>query len=181
MDNAGGACGEAASLRGMNNEPWDAAQPFDRATGWHGVGDGSEGIDGTGDVPYADGYPRPRPYPPNMAAPTLHGYGVSAIQPVQFTPPPGLIDPVTGEHLSNKSKVLAGLLQFTVGWFGVGRFYLGDSVRGGAQIAMFFAAMFLAGFDVDLRIIWALTAWCIGDAIYIWAGRARDQYGRRLR
>lgn len=165
----------------MNNEAWQSGQPLDAANGW-GVADAdAERSVETGDVPYVDGHPQRPSYPVQGAGPTVHGYGVMAVRGAPYAPPPGLIDPVTGEHLSHKSKVLAGLLQCTVGWFGVGRFYLGDRVRGVAQLAMFFLGAFIAGFGVDLPIMWALSAWCVADAIYIWSGHARDQYGRRLR
>ena len=44
-------------------------------------------------------------------------------------------DPVTGQPLSDKTKLMAGLLSILLGSFGVGRFYLGYVGLGIAQIA----------------------------------------------
>ena len=56
-------------------------------------------------------------YAPNPAAP----YGVH---------------PVTGIPYSDKSKLVAGLLQILLGGFGIGRFYIGDTKIGVWQIVV---------------------------------------------
>lgn len=134
------------------------------------------------DAPYADSPPATRalPYPVGDQHTPASGYGIAPGPPGHFVVPRGLIDPVTGEHLSNKSKALAGLLQCLVGWFGAGRFYIGDEKRGGMQLGAFFVGVLLFVVGVDLPVLLGLSAWCIGDAVYIWTGRARDQFGRRL-
>lgn len=135
-------------------------------------------------VPFADGPPSyARPYPVNPVSngqQGVIGYGVAMPAPGAAIVPQSLIDPVTGEHLSTKSKVLAGLLQCFVGWFGTGRFYIGDVRRGGAQLAMFFLGYFVIALGVNFPVWLLLSAWCLGDAVYMWSGRARDQFGRRL-
>ncbi len=90
---------------------------------------------------------RPAPYPPGPAAP--YGY-----------------DPVSGRPYSDRSKVVAGLLQLFLP-FGVGRFYSGHIGLGVAQLVL---SVF--GFGV----IWAFI-----DGIVILAGRPTDPYGRPLR
>ncbi|PYE14255.1 TM2 domain-containing protein [Williamsia limnetica] len=81
------------------------------------------------------GYPAPyEPPNPMYQAPAPYGqptYGPSAFGPVAgFTGDPGAPfgrDPYTGEPLSDKSKVVAGLLQLFLGGFGAGRFYIGSN------------------------------------------------------
>lgn len=73
--------------------------------------------------------------------------------------------PVSGEPLSDKSKLAAGLLQLFAGGFGAGRFYLGHN---GIAIAQLFTCGGLG--------IWALI-----DAILILMGNVRDVHGRPLR
>ncbi|WP_307167697.1 TM2 domain-containing protein [Streptomyces rishiriensis] len=106
--------------------PHDAGQP------------GQPGQPGPG--PY--GYPQSgQPYPgyPGYAHP---GY------PAAGYPAPGYIPPGTftgdpqapygydlmGRPYSEKSKIVAGVLQLTLGSFGVGRFYMGDVGIGLAQL-----------------------------------------------
>ncbi|MFC7479148.1 NINE protein [Luedemannella flava] len=54
--------------------------------------------------------------------------------------PPGYaqpgFDPATGLPYSDKSKVVAGVLQLAIGSFGVGRFYTGHTGMAIAQIAV---------------------------------------------
>lgn len=85
------------------------------------------------------------PPPPYGAPPPVYG----APPPVYGGPPPGTYggpsayppDPAApygrdqyGRPLSNKSKIVAALLQFFVGWAGVGRFYTGHTGMAVAQL-----------------------------------------------
>jgi TM2 domain-containing membrane protein YozV len=79
------------------------------------------------------------------------------------------VDPY-GRPLSDKSKVVAGLLQLFLGGLGVGRFYLGYVGIGFAQIAITIFTLGLAGW------IWPLV-----DAILILTGKVTDAQGRTLR
>jgi TM2 domain-containing membrane protein YozV len=74
-------------------------------------------------------------------------------------------DPVTGEPLSDKSKMTAGLLQLFLGGFGVGRFYMGDT---GIAVG-------------QLLTCGGLGIWALIDAIMILTGKVRDNQGRPLR
>ncbi|MFC7448945.1 TM2 domain-containing protein [Rhodococcus daqingensis] len=78
-------------------------------------------------------------------------------------------DPFSGEPLSDKSKLVAGLLQIFLGAFGVGRFYTGHIGMAIAQIAVTWV---LCG----LGAIWPLI-----DGIVMLAGNPRDAQGRKLR
>ncbi|MFD4293901.1 TM2 domain-containing protein [Rhodococcus sp. NPDC058505] len=93
-------------------------------------------------------------------------------------------DPVTGEPLSDKSKVAAGLLQILLGMVGVcgvGRLYTGSTNIGLAQLLLFwvgFPAMFLL---VGFLIVPAVWIWAFVDGILMLTGAVRDGQGRKLR
>ncbi len=80
--------------------------------------------------------------------------------------------PVTGEPFSDKSKVIAGLLQLLglFGLVGVGRIYLGYT---GLGIAQLLVGLLTCGIGA---IIWGIV-----DAILILTDRVRDPHGRPLR
>lgn len=93
-------------------------------------------------------------------------------------PPPGMVppgyaapgapygfDPYTGVPLSDKSKIVAGLLQLFLGNFGVGRFYTGHT-----GIAL--AQLFTCG---------GCGIWSLVDAIIILVSGGTDAEGRKLR
>jgi TM2 domain-containing membrane protein YozV len=78
---------------------------------------------------------------------------------------------VTGQPFSDKSKVVAGLLQLLslIGIGGIGRFYLGDIGMGVAQL--------LVGWlTCGIGLIWSIV-----DAILIFADKVHDPQGRPLR
>src|SRR3954451_21991332 len=96
-------------------------------------------------------YGAPPPYPGGYPAPYQGGpFGVDAY----------------GRPLSDKSKLVAGLLQLFLGTFGIGRFYLGYT---GLGVAMLLVSWLTCG-------IWPLI-----DAILIFLGRVPDSDGRTLR
>lgn len=127
----------------------------------------------------------PQPHPPFLLAPPPPQYGTAYAPPPAYTPPSGYgpapgygtapgyqvpfapygIDPLTGYPLSDKSKVVAGVLQLFVGYFGVGRFYMGDTTIGIAQL------LTCGGCG-----IWALV-----DGILLLVNGGTDAQGRRLR
>jgi hypothetical protein len=109
------------------------------------------------------GYPPPGYPPPGFPPP---GY---------YPPPPGTYtgdpnapygyDPY-GRPYSDKSKVIAGILQLTLGGFGVGRFYLGN-------VGMGLAQLFTCG---------GLGVWSLIDGILLLTGNDHtDEHGRILR
>jgi TM2 domain-containing membrane protein YozV len=79
------------------------------------------------------------------------------------------IDPITGMPFSDKSKMVAGLLQIFLGSFGVGRFYTGHIGLGIAQIAV-------TWLTCGIGAIWPLV-----DGIMMLMGRVTDVQGRPLR
>ncbi|MGV0644984.1 NINE protein [Mycolicibacterium sp. XJ2546] len=113
--------------------------------------------------------PPQQPYPP----------------PGQYGPPPGGYPPIytdpaapfgrhplTGEPLSDKSKVVAGLLQLVglIGIVGIGRIYLGNT---GLGIAQLIVGLITCGVGA---VIWGIV-----DAVLILTDKVRDPEGRPLR
>ncbi len=76
--------------------------------------------------------------------------------------------PMTGEPLSDKSKLVAGLLQLLIP-LGIGRFYLGHTGIGVAQLLVTVVTC-------GLGAIWPFI-----DGILILIGNVRDAKGRPLR
>ncbi|MUL84626.1 MULTISPECIES: NINE protein [unclassified Mycolicibacterium] len=106
------------------------------------------------------GYPPPppgyQPYPPAYVDPSAP-YGRH---------------PITGEPFSDKSKVIAGLLQLLglFGLVGIGRIYLGQTGLGVAQLIVGLVTCGIGAF-----------IWGIIDAVLILTDRVRDPFGRPLR
>lgn len=103
------------------------------------------------------------------------GYPPPGYPPPGYFPPPGTYtgdpnapygyDPY-GRPYSDKSKVIAGILQLTLGGFGVGRFYLGN-------VGMGLAQLFTCG---------GLGVWSLIDGILLLTGNDHtDEHGRILR
>ncbi|MFJ1461543.1 TM2 domain-containing protein [Nocardia wallacei] len=125
-----------------------------------------------GQQPPVDAYGQPNPY----GQPQQYGqpYGQPGGYPPAPYGAPGM-DPeapfgrnMYGEPYSDKSKMVAGLLQIFLGSFGVGRFYLGYPGLAVGQIAVTWLTCGIGG-------IWPLI-----DGIMILTGKVRDQYGRPL-
>jgi TM2 domain-containing membrane protein YozV len=71
--------------------------------------------------------------------------------------------------VSDKSKVVAGILQILLGTFGVGRFYMGDTKTGVIQLVVSLVTCGIGG-------IWGLI-----DGILILVNGGVDGQGRPLR
>lgn len=91
-------------------------------------------------------------------------------------------DPLTGQPLSDKSKGMAGFLQFCFGWAGGGRFYIGDQRTGFLNIGLVLAAIFLTATTMwGWMLFPALGLWWLADFILILSGHVPDSQGRQLR
>jgi TM2 domain-containing membrane protein YozV len=126
-----------------------------------------------------EGPPPPPHQPPYQPSPP--GY---AQQPPGYPPPgqypPAYMDPaapygrhpMTGEPLSDKSKIVAGLLQLIglFGLVGIGRIYLGYTGLGIAQLVV---GLVTCGIGA--------VVWGIIDAVLIFTDKVRDPEGRPLR
>jgi TM2 domain-containing membrane protein YozV len=111
--------------------------------------------------PPPPGYPLP--FPPQYPPPPAAYYDPSA---------PYGRHPLTGEPLSEKSKVVAGLLQLLglFGLVGIGRIYLGYT---GLGIAQLLVGLVTCGIGA---VIWGII-----DAVLILTDKVRDPQGRPLR
>lgn len=131
----------------------------------------------------APGYPAPGYQTPSYPAPGYPAPGYPA-QPSYGADPnaPFGRDSSTGEPLSDKSKVTAGLLQLFLGGFGAGRFYLGSNNIAIGQLVTWFVGFLLVFlYGIGLIVWFGLSIWALVDAIMIFTGSVRDQYGRPLR
>lgn len=147
---------------------------------------------------FSSGYP-----PPGYGLP---GYGPPDFGPPDFGPPgqfpppvypapgpiPGyFVDPIapygrhpfTGEPLSDKSKLVAGLLQLIglFGILGIGRLYLGYTGLGIAQLVIgifggLIIGLLTCGVGFLIPVVWAIV-----DAVLILSDKVRDPQGRPLR
>ncbi|BBY67384.1 hypothetical protein MHEL_56270 [Mycolicibacterium helvum] len=119
---------------------------------------------GTDGAPPPPGqYPPPPSYPMPPQYPAPGGYDPAA---------PFGRHPITGEPLSDKSKVIAGLLQLIglLGIVGIGRIYLGDTKLGVIQLVV---GLLTCGIGA--------VVWGIVDAVLILTDKVRDPQGRPLR
>jgi TM2 domain-containing membrane protein YozV len=121
-------------------------------------------------------YGAPPPPPPyGQATPPLYG---QPGQPGYPVPPPGAygvssttpygIHPVTGIPYSDKSKLVAGLLQILIP-IGIGRFYIGDNKTGVIQLV------------VTLVTCGIGALWPFIDGIIMLATDSKDANGYMLR
>ncbi|CAN5631449.1 hypothetical protein BH10ACT9_BH10ACT9_49830 [soil metagenome] len=152
----------------------------------YGSNPGPDPVDG---VPLQSSYPPPPnsayPPPPNSGGyPPPVDFGQYPPPPPpnygQYPPPGAYYDPaapygrnpVTGEPNSEKSKVVAGLLQLIglFGLVGIGRIYLGYTGLGVAQLLV---GLVTCGIGA---VIWGII-----DAVLILTGKVRDPQGRPLR
>jgi TM2 domain-containing membrane protein YozV len=120
------------------------------------------GSEGANTPPPPPGYPPP--YQPQAGYPPAGSY---------FDPSaPWGRHPYTGEPLSDKSKVVGGLLQLIglFGLVGIGRIYLGYTGLGIAQLVV---GIVTCGIGA--------VVWGIIDAILILTDKVRDPQGRPLR
>lgn len=145
--------------------------------------------------PYGEPYPddpynvpvSQSPYP--VSQPPYPTYGPPPLTAVPSHVVPFGYDQVTGQPLSDKSKVVAGILQLLLGLFfglgGVGRLYAGQVGFGITQIvaSVIGWVCFWCGFllVVPFLVYFAMVAWFVVDGIVMLAGRPVDGKGRLLR
>ncbi|WP_395692789.1 TM2 domain-containing protein [Nocardioides sp.] len=103
-------------------------------------------------------YGQPAPPPPGGIP-----YGASPAAPYG-------VHPVTGVPYSDKSKLIAGLLQIFLGGLGIGRFYIGDTKTGIWQIVVTLVTC-------GIGSIWGL----VDGIIMLATDNVTDSAGRPLR
>jgi len=168
-------------------KPGDPDDPFNEPTAplnpeqppVQGPGPGPEPQPG-GQLPPGGGYPPPpggQPPPQGAYPPPPGGFPAGGFGP-QARPSYGAYGqnpqapygyhPITGVPFSDKSKLIAGLLQILVP-IGIGRFYIGDVSTGVWQLVV---TILTCG----LGAIWPLI-----DGILMLVGNVTDPQGRPLR
>ncbi|MGM1062992.1 DUF1707 domain-containing protein [Saccharothrix sp. Mg75] len=116
------------------------------------------------------GYQQPGYQQPGYGAPYGQPYSTAGHPPPGYYPPgyspnaPYGVDPLTGQPLSDKSRVAAGVLQLLLP-FGIGRFYTGDTAIGVAQL------LTCGGCGI----------WSLVDGIVLLVNGGTDSQGRKLR
>lgn len=120
------------------------------------------------------------PYPGLPASAPPAGYTSAGV--------PGETHPVTGEPMSDRSSLTAGLLQIFLGIFGAGRLYTGHVAIALLQLTsgwLLFAFTMCAGIGLESASVWALfwvgLAWPVIDGIVMLGFGGKDSKGRRLR
>jgi hypothetical protein len=118
----------------------------------------------------------PIPYP---------GLPASAPPAAMTAPAAASVHPLTGEPLSDRSSVVAGVLQLLLGWVGAGRLYTGHVAIALAQLGVVWMVAMLTVCGVSSPEYWALgwlgLTWPAVDGIILLCGGQRDSEGRRLR
>lgn len=87
----------------------------------------------------------------------------------------------TRSETGYKSSAVAGLLQLFLGWFGVGRFYVGSTGIAITQLVLGVIGIMTSWLFVGFFILVPLSIWVVIDGIIMFAGGVRDADGRRLR
>lgn len=135
-----------------------------------------------------------------MPVPAPGSRPVSGTRPVSPIPYPGLpasappvaagtvhpVHPFIDEPLSDRSGVVAGILQLLLGWVGAGRLYTGHVGIALAQFGIVWVIALLtlcigAGTAELWVLAWLGVAWPTVDGVILLCGGQRDRQGRRLR
>ena len=129
------------------------------------------GTEGPPPPPQPHYQPPPPGYVPQPGYPPPAQYGQYPQAYMDPAAPYGR-HPMTGEPLSDKSKIVAGLLQLIglFGLVGIGRIYLGYTGLGVAQLVV---GLVTCGIGA--------VVWGIIDAVLIFTDKVRDPEGRPLR
>jgi len=132
--------------------------------------------------PFGAGQETPPPYFPPPYYPPPGNFPPPLQYPPGFYPDPAAPygrHPITGQPFSDKSKVVAGLLQLLglVGVLGVGRLYLGYTTLGVIQlVGGLVLGIVTCGIGFIVPVVWGIV-----DAVLILTDKVRDPVGRPLR
>lgn len=81
---------------------------------------------------------------------------------------------------SSKSKVVAALLCFFLGWLGVHRFYLGYTTIGIVQLVLTLVAFLTFIFGIGFFVLVGVEIWILVEFILILVGNLKDFKGNKL-
>ena len=90
-------------------------------------------------------------------------------------------DPFTGQPLSDKQKLVAGLLQLFLGTLGIGRFYTGHTGIAVTQLVLTVVGWVTAIIFVGFVLIFGVAIWAFVDAIILLSAGGTDSRGLKLR
>lgn len=90
-------------------------------------------------------------------------------------------DPFTGQPLSDKQKLVAGLLQIFLGTLGVGRFYTGHTSIAVTQLVLTVVGWITAFLLVGLVLVFGVAVWAFIDGVMLLATDSTDSRGLKLR
>ena len=116
----------------------------------------------------------------SMYPPADGQYGSYAPVPPDPMAPYGR-DPFTGQPLSDKQKLVAGLLQIFLGTLGVGRFYTGHTGIAVTQLVLTVVGWFTAIFIVGIFLMVGVAIWAFVDGIMLLSAGGTDSRGLKLR
>lgn len=135
------------------NQPQDPNRPADQPQGPQDPGELYYGQPDYGQQPppYAPAYGPPPYGPPGWSPQAPYG-----------------VHPVTGVPYSDKSKIIAGVLQLVIP-LGIGRMYMGDVRTGVIQLVVTIVTCGIG------------ALWPFIDGIMILVGDPKDEFGRPLR
>jgi TM2 domain-containing membrane protein YozV len=97
-----------------------------------------------------------------------------------LAPLPGTENVIEGP-LSDKVKIIAAVLSFIFGWWGAGRWYLGDKKIAAVQLGLGLTGLILSVFLIGVPLLLAAWAWGVVDAIMILTDKVTDAQGHKLR
>jgi TM2 domain-containing membrane protein YozV len=155
---------------GPNPPQWGHSQPTSGpAHGQPGFPVSGPGYGGVEPPVYPSqaGHPSPyqQPAHPVSGYPGYPGYAPAPGHPAGFAPQYDAY----GRPLSDKSKVIAGVLGITLGGFGAGRFYTGHT---GVAVAQLIVSLLTCGLG---------TFWGMIDGVLLLINGGTDAQGRTLR
>ena len=87
---------------------------------------------------------------------------------------------VTQSTMSDKKKIVAVLLSFFLGTFGIHRFYLGRAGSGAAMLVMSILGWLTTGIFVGFVLIIIVAFWAVIDFFRILFNGMSDAQGRKL-
>ena len=165
----------APDARGHHDSGWNHEHPMPAA--WPS---GAWSSDAWASGPWTPGTVPPQGWSAGPWAPgewTAAGWHQGSWQPGPWQPRAWPTQPASVPQHSPRKKTTAGLLQIVGGWAGLGRFYAGDSRRGGIHLAVFSSGIFVPGCTM-LSVF--MVAYGVIDGIQILMLNARDDTGRLL-
>ena len=117
----------------------------------------------------------------NQAISSVERSGVADIHKNEFSNSGVVSEVITQSTISDKSKVVAALLCFFLGWLGVHRFYLGRVGTGVVMLIFTLLGWFTWEILIGFGFMAIVAIWELIDFIRILCNSLVDTQGRKLR